>query len=175
MNQKYIITGAPGTGKTSIVNELKKRGFNCIDEISRDIIAEQNINNGEKIPWKNQIIFETEVAKMRSQKYLTSPENCICFFDRSALDCIAYLELNNLNPTSEIINEITKCKFNKKAFYTPIWEEIYVNDDERKEDLKRARKIHHKIISIYKSNGYKLMPVPKLSIIERADFIISKI
>ena len=55
MNQKYIITGAPGTGKTSIINELKKRGFNCIDEISRDIIAEQNINNQKSLTWKNQI------------------------------------------------------------------------------------------------------------------------
>ena len=41
MNKKYIITGAHGTGKTSIMNKLKERGFNCIDENSREIIAEQ--------------------------------------------------------------------------------------------------------------------------------------
>jgi len=175
MNQKYIITGAPGTGKTSIINELKKRGFNCIDEISRDIIAEQSINNQKSLPWKNQIAFETKIANMRSKKYLTSPENCICFFDRSALDCIAYLELNNLKPTSEIIAKINICNFNKKAFYTPIWEEIYVKDNERKEDIKRAKEIHEKIISIYKKKGYKLIRVPKLSITERANFIISEI
>jgi len=35
MNKKYIITGAHGTGKTSIMNKLKERGFNCIDENSR--------------------------------------------------------------------------------------------------------------------------------------------
>ena len=96
MNQKYIITGAPGAGKTSIINELKKRKFNCIDENSREIIAEQIITGGEILPWKNQIAFENKIANMRTQQYLASPEDCICFFDRSALDCIAYLKSNLL-------------------------------------------------------------------------------
>ena len=30
MNQKYIITGAPGTGKTAIINELKKEDFTVL-------------------------------------------------------------------------------------------------------------------------------------------------
>ena len=31
--KKVIITGGPGTGKTSIIKELKKRGYFCYDEI----------------------------------------------------------------------------------------------------------------------------------------------
>ena len=72
MNQKYIITGAPGTGKTSIINELKRRGFNCIDENSREIISKQIMIGGEILPWKNQIAFENKVANMRTQQYLSS-------------------------------------------------------------------------------------------------------
>ena len=33
MKLKIIITGGPGTGKTSIIEELKKRGYFCYDEI----------------------------------------------------------------------------------------------------------------------------------------------
>ena len=55
--QKFIITGAPGTGKTSIINHLKKKGYNCIDEISREIISEQIAINGEVLPWKNLSAF----------------------------------------------------------------------------------------------------------------------
>lgn len=174
MNQKYIITGAPGTGKTSIINELKLRGFNCIDENSREIIAEQIITGGEILPWKNQIAFENKVANIRKQQYLSSPKNCICFFDRSALDCLAYLKLNNLDATSEIIKHIEECSFNKTAFYTPIWQEIYVKDNERKENIKKAQEIQNNIINVYKSKGYELISVPKLSISERVNFIISK-
>ena len=175
MNQKYIITGAPGTGKTAIINELKKRGFHCIDENSREVIAEQIKNGGEILPWKNQIAFENKISNMRTEQYLTSAKDGLCFFDRSALDCIAYLKLNNLEVTSQILEDIKKCNFRKIAFYTPIWEEIYENDSERKENIATAKKIEISIISTYKSQSYELVEVPKLSIKQRADFIISKI
>ena len=58
MNQKYIITGAPGTGKTSIINEFKNRGFYCVDEGSREIINQQINNGGNILPWKDHIAFE---------------------------------------------------------------------------------------------------------------------
>jgi predicted ATPase len=174
MNQKYIITGAPGTGKTSIINELKRRGLRCVDESSREIIAEQIKTGGEILPWKNQIAFENQIANMRTQQYLASPEDCICFFDRSTLDCIAYLKLNNLETTSQIIENIKKCNFNKTVFYTPIWKEIYINDSERKENIEKAIEIENTIMKTYKSQGYELVKIPKLSIAERVDFIISK-
>ena len=173
MKQMHIITGAPGTGKTSIINELKKRGYNCSDEISRKIISEQIKINGEILPWKNQIAFENKVAKMRTQQYLSIPKNRICFFDRSAIDCIAYLKLSNLEITSEIIKEVKKCNFNKIVFYTPVWKEIYVTDKERKESINQAQKIEKSIINTYQSEGYKLIPIPKISIKERANFIVS--
>lgn len=169
----HIITGAPGTGKTSIINELKQRGYNCSDEVSRDIISEQIKINGEILPWKNQIAFENKVAKIRTQQYLSMPKKRICFFDRSAIDCIAYLKLNNLRTTLEIIKEVKKCNFNKIVFYTPIWEEIYVTDNERKESINQAQEIEESIVKTYHSEGYKLIAIPKTSIKERANFIIS--
>ena len=90
MIQKYIISGAPGTGKTTIINALKKKDYYCAEEISRELIAEQISIGGSILPWKDQI------ANRRYKQYLDSPENCICFFDRSSVDCIAYLNDNKL-------------------------------------------------------------------------------
>ena len=109
---------------------------------------------------------------MRTQQYLSIAKNRICFFDRSVIDCMAYLKLNNLEITSEIIKEVKKCNFNQEVFYTPIWEEIYVNDKERKESINQAQKIEESILKTYQSEGYKLIPIPKTSIKERANFII---
>ena len=172
MNQKYIITGAPGTGKTSIINELKKRGFQCVDEDSRKIISEQIITGGEILPWKDQIAFENKISNIRTERYLAATADYICFFDRSALDSIAYLKVNDLEPTSEIIKNAKKCHFNNIVFYTPIWKEIYINDSERKENIELAIRIQESIINTYISEGYKLLEIPKSSIKERADFII---
>ena len=37
MMNRVLITGGPGTGKTSLINELKRNGYNCSEEIVRKI------------------------------------------------------------------------------------------------------------------------------------------
>ena len=175
MSQRYVITGAPGTGKTSIINALKERGYCCIDENSREIITEQIQNGGEILPWKNQIAFENLISSKRAKQYASIPKDEICFFDRSAIDCVAYLKVNNLETSAEILDVIKNCEFNSTVFYTPIWEEIYTNDSERKENIEKAQIIEDLLLSTYQYFDYTLIQIPKLTIEERVDFILSKI
>ena len=175
MNQKYIITGAPGTGKTAIINALMQKDYSCAEEISREIISEQIIIEGDILPWKNQIAFENHIASLRKEQYLNSSENRTYFFDRSSIDCIAYLKANKLEITTEITQIIKQCVFNRQVFITPFWEEIYINDGERMENIKSAINIENSLIGTYKSLGYTLVKVPKLSVSKRVNFILSKI
>ena len=175
MNKKFIITGAPGTGKTSIINELIKQGYPCAKEISRELISEQLSIGGKILPWGNQIAFEEKIIQMRFKQYLDSLENCIYFFDRSIIDSIAYLKVSNLNPLSQMNKLINSCIFNKTVFYTPIWEKIYVTDNERKEEIQKAREIENSIINTYISYGYNMIRIPKVSVKKRTSFILSKI
>mgnify|MGYP001562589626 FL=1 len=175
MSQKYIITGAPGTGKTSIINALKERGYSCVEENSREIIAEQIINGGEILPWKNQIAFENLISHKRAKQYASITKDEIYFFDRSAIDCIAYLKANNLEASDEILEAIKNCEFNSNVFYTPIWKEIYTNDSERKEIIDEAIAIEKLLLETYILFGYHLIEIPKFTIKERVDFILQNI
>ena len=175
MNRRYIITGAPGTGKTAIINALMKKGYSCAVEISREIITEQLSIGGDILPWKNQIAFENHIANLRKEQYLNSSKNNNYFFDRSSIDCVAYLMANKLAITTEINQIIEQCVFNKEVFITPFWEEIYINDGERVEGIQEAINIENSLIETYKSLGYTLVKVPKLSVNERVNFILSKI
>jgi predicted ATPase len=40
-NNFIILTGGPSSGKTSIIEKLKEKGYLCIDEVGRQIIQEQ--------------------------------------------------------------------------------------------------------------------------------------
>ena len=49
MRNRFVITGAPGSGKTLVLRELVKVGFLGIDEPAREILAEQRaIGGGEE-------------------------------------------------------------------------------------------------------------------------------
>ena len=175
MSQKYIISGAPGTGKTTIINALKKKDYYCAEEISRELIAEQISIGGNILPWKDQIAFENKIAHRRYKQYLDSPENCICFFDRSSIDCIAYLNNNKLESTSQINKIIKNCIFNKTVFYTPVWEEIYKNDSERQESFDQSIKIDKHLKDSYIKFGYTIIEIPKTTLDKRVNFILSQI
>ena len=175
MNQRYVITGAPGTGKTAIINALKERGYSCVDENSREIIAEQMINGGEILPWKNQIAFENLISSKRAKQYASIHKDEIYFFDRSTIDCIAYLKANNLETSTEILEVMKNHEFNSNVFYTPIWGEIYTNDSERKESIESAITIEKSLLETYNFFGYTLIEIPKLTTGARVDFILSKI
>jgi len=175
MNQKYVITGAPGTGKTTIINCLKKQGFSCSNEISREIIADQIESGGDVVPWKNLNAFSQRVATMRKVQYKNATENKIHFFDRGLIDVIAYMRIDKIDTDKNLIEACKKTKYANSIFYTPIWEEIYINDMQRKENITRAIKIEETLLTCYKSFGYNLIEIPKIAIAERVDFVLSKI
>ncbi len=174
MNQKYIITGAPGTGKTSLINELKKRNVSCSEEISREIIVEQIASDGDIVPWKNLQAFSERVAVLRKVQFENAPNNKLHFFDRSIIDVVAYMQVDKLCVPNNLKTDCEVLRYAEIVFYTPIWTDIYSTDSERMEDLAKAKTIEKEIISTYKTLKYQLIEVPKLPIGKRVDFILSK-
>lgn len=57
MYKRYIITGAPGTGKTNVIDTLQQYGYSCYGEISREIIRTQQKVNSDKTPWMDWLIL----------------------------------------------------------------------------------------------------------------------
>ena len=40
INKRIVLAGGPGTGKTSVIDELKKKNFYCFEEAAREIFDE---------------------------------------------------------------------------------------------------------------------------------------
>ena len=77
--QLIVISAPSGAGKTSIINELKKRGFFCVNESAREIINHERKSGGQALPWKNQISFENQLSDIRTEKYFSVTKNQLCF------------------------------------------------------------------------------------------------
>ena len=60
-----MVTGGPGTGKSSLIHELKQRGHCCLDEISRQVTLEARKNGIEQLFLTQPLAFSELLLKGR--------------------------------------------------------------------------------------------------------------
>jgi predicted ATPase len=174
MKEIFVITGAPCAGKSSIISELDLRGFKCLPEESRILIKELIEAKSNLVPWSDLLGFNKMLIKRQINQYLSAPEGH-SFFDRSFVDDIGYLRHSNASIPEEFFEAINKYRFNKTVFFTEPWEQIYVNDSERKEPFDAAVRLSDHMKKAYLDAGYEVIAVPKLTIPERVDFILKSV
>ncbi|MCX6118785.1 MAG: AAA family ATPase [Proteobacteria bacterium] len=73
-NNYFVITGAPGIGKSSLLNNLRSAGYGGNDEPARKILSEQLVLDGPGLPSKNPQLFirmmQQESTKLFEQSRL---------------------------------------------------------------------------------------------------------
>lgn len=172
----FVITGGPGMGKTSLLEELERRKYICIPEIGRQIIIHQMNIKGIALPWKSPMLFGELMFRQAHEDFLTCGEQQQpVFFDRGIPDVIGYMELCRLQPGREIKEIAKSLRYHPLVFITPPWEEIYRNDTERKQSFPEAVETYKMMQRVYTKFGYQTLEIPKVSIRDRADFLIKAI
>jgi predicted ATPase len=174
-SKNYIITGAPGTGKTSIVEELHQRGYACHGEIAREVITEEQEKKSGIHPASDVLAFtKLVVDKMKNRQHVSATDE-LCFYDRGLPDSAGYLMLDNIEVPEYLIQEIKNATYQKVVFITPFWEEIYLTDGVRFETADEAKAIAMALRQSYTHFGYNLMEIPKGTVDERVDFVLNEI
>ena len=174
MNHKnyFVLTGAMGAGKSTVLSALKALKLSCVDEPAREILAEQRYINGKGVPEINAQLF-TDLLLSRAiyqyKQYQNKTE--IVIFDRGIPDNIAYAQLFRLD-TEVYINAGNNYKYNANVFFLPPWEAIYKNDEERKMTFAQAKQFGLSVKAIYENLGYEIIEVPMQSPQARAEFIM---
>ena len=168
MIQRFIITGGPATGKSSIIEYFQQIGRHCFEEVSREIIKKKNIQTSTK-----DINFEVAVFQQRKKQFLAATK--LHFYDRSMLDGLAYMKLQNIHIPKQMLIDLTTHRYESKVFIAPVWQEIYHQDSERLESYKEAISIDKTLREIYNSFAYELVEIPLTTVEERVKFILSQI
>lgn len=170
--QRIILSGGPGTGKTTLLTALQKRGYACMPEISREIIAEQLARGSDVLPWDNLLAFSRIVFAGRMQQYQNAMDG-ITFYDRSVFDTIAYMHHDKLE-IPEDWNELLKdLNFYNKVFITPPWRTIFNKDSERREEWEKLLTLHEHLVKTYEKAGFDVVLLPKTSIEKRISIVLS--
>ena len=174
-NKRIVLAGGPSTGKTSVLNELKKLGFVCYDEAARDILSDYS-SKGSSFKL-DPIKISREILSKRDNDYndslRISCKNDIIFYDRGVHEITAYLRF--INQSNDYWEELLKNYKYDVVFIFPSWKEIYTKDDNRTEEYEEAMKISPFIYQIYDESSILSIEVPNISVKERVEFILNNI
>ena len=174
--QKVVLIGGPGTGKTSVLNALKERGYYCFDEISREVTQKAQEKGIEQLFLTEPLLFSKMLLEGREMQYVTATKSTetFVFFDRGIPDVYAYLHYFKTDYPPVFIEKSKQYQYDYIFHFSP-WEEIHITDNERYESFEESIKIDSYLTDAYKNLGYIIITVPFGTIDERANFIINSL
>lgn len=167
-----VITGGPGSGKSTLIAHLAAAGLSTMPEGGRAIIREQVAIGGSALPWADRAAFAEhmltwELRSWHEAQGMAGP----VLFDRSIMDVIAYLLLCDLPVPPHLHRAAGQYRYRGQVFIAPFWPGIYAQDAERKQTVAEAEAQYHMLSRVYADHGYDLLPLPLASVEEREGFV----
>lgn len=178
--KKIVITGAPGTGKSSIIRELELGGYHCFHEVIRDMTLEAKKEGSQKPFRSNPLAFVTDpfqFNKMLLEGRLghffdgSSIDKSVVFYDRGIPDVLAYMDYFDQEYEEGFILACEEYRYDKVILLPP-WAEIYVSDNERLESFEEALEIHYYLMATYRRYGYEPLSIAEGTVKERTNQIL---
>jgi predicted ATPase len=173
VDRKYILTGAPGAGKTTLIEALKSKNYLIVNEAATDIIAQEQAV-GIKEPWESEGFIDKIVNLQKTRQELVNNRKLV-FFDRSPICTYALAIYLGFAPSKLLLAEIAKITkdqiYQKRVFLIENLGFI-TNTTARRINLKEALKFEKIHKEIYQDFGYELILIKKAPVANRLEQIL---
>ena len=176
--KRYIITGTPGCGKTSVIRALELTGASVVSEAATDLIAFRQAQ-GDTAPWKH-LNFIDDIVRLQKHRQIDMCENYsdLHFYDRSPICTYALALYLGFEPSHNLMSEIQRIHkydiYEKRAFFLENLGFI-TNTDARKKSFEDSLKFEQVHRDAYAKFGYECIAVPTKPIDERVEIILRSV
>ncbi|EDM43512.1 hypothetical protein SCB49_00645 [unidentified eubacterium SCB49] len=174
--KRIVLAGGPSTGKTTLINHLSSKGYDCQEEISRQVILEAQAKGIEQLFLTDPLLFSKKLLEGRYEQYKEAENNKtdLLFYDRGMPDVTAYMDYIGSHYPHSFAQTIFDHRYDL-VFLLPPWKDIHVNDNERYETFEQGQRIYNYLKKGYKQFGYDVIEVPYGSIEDRTEFLLKTI
>ncbi|MFC1845668.1 AAA family ATPase [Candidatus Dependentiae bacterium] len=167
--KKIVLTGGPGSGKTSILLALENRAEYVVREAATDWIMYRQAC-GIVQPWQEED-FQLNIMRLQNLREQRIEDKAArIFLDRSCLDGLAYED-----PESTRYKKIAQTAANLHYDLVFLVEPLDFTKKTvvRRESRNEAQQLNDKIESVYRQAGYNPIPVPNGPLEKRVELILT--
>lgn len=157
----FLLTGGPGVGKTTLIEELRRRGERVIEETHRRLIREGRADSGSAL--LGTLAAREDMALFEA----LAGERDRIFFDRGVPDSLT------AEAPAWMWAGARRLRYNRLVFVPPPWPEIYVQDAERRQTFEDCLAVHDAILASLERLDYRPVELPYATASERADFVLA--
>jgi predicted ATPase len=165
--KRFILTGAPGAGKTAILRQLELDGFGIVEEAATDVIALQQ-SQGVAEPWTRPAFID-DVLALQTLRRTQRPEP-IQFHDRSAFCTAALAEFLGYPPSDALRRELdllTREPFYEKRVFLVKLLGFVTPTEARRIGLEEARRFEEVHERTYRLHDFEPVPILPGSVLDR--------
>jgi len=161
-----MISGCSGGGKSTLIEELARRGHAVVREPGRRIIADVRAGRGGALPWDDPAGFARHAMAMAVADHAAA--RGLAFFDRGVVDAAVAL---HATVGESAAAEVARHRYDR-LFLAPPWPAIYENDADRRHGLDKALSDYDRVAAAYRDAGYDAVILPRDTVAARADFVL---
>jgi predicted ATPase len=158
--RRFVLTGAPGAGKTAIIRQLELDGFSVVEEAATDVIALAHAR-GIGRPWEEPSFIDTIVGLQRRRQVRASCQpDGVQFHDRSVICTLALATYLGRSASDVLLRELQRITdaaiYEKRVFFVRNLGFITPSEARRItfEEALRFERIHEET---YRNLGFDLV------------------
>jgi predicted ATPase len=173
VNNWYVITGAPSSGKTTTLEFLKKKGYKVYYEWAR-IYIDKEIKKGKTLNEirKDELAFQEKVLRLKINFEKKLKPDKQLFMERGIPDSAAYISMLG-DSIDKSFDAVFKKANYRKVFLLDLIK--YKTDYARTESQEEALLIDELLEKSYIDLGIPVVRVPKLTVARRVEFILNNL
>lgn len=171
---RFVLTGGPGVGKTTVIQELARCGYQVVPEAFHRLHTEAEKRGTLSTFFHDQLQLRRDLIYLQRKMELGLDVKSPAFLDRSLVDIIAFGDYFNIEMPEEL-RAYAHQKYDLIFFLEPLPCDYYKNTSARRESYEESKVIHCFLKKAYQDQRYdqaQLINVPFGSLAMRAECIL---
>lgn len=170
----FVLTGAPGVGKTTTLEALGERGIRTVPEAARALL-EEAVSEGKGIDSvrRDERGFQDRVLESKLRTEARCDTTHLTVFDRGIPDTLAYYRLYGWEPSEPLREAFSKATYATAFVLEPL--PAISPDPLRTESPDQQRQLVQLLLAAYREHGTPVVQIPPMSLEQRVELLLTSL